>query len=287
MDKKISDIISNIAYTSIFVLIIITYVTIIYYLSKFVDRYINVTGFIDGYIPIPYASTIIISIIIGVVILFILRLRFSSSEDLNAYEDLDASYPGLRAKIVLASDYTQIYLSASKISKIVSAEFNNLPNGQITYVVSKIMKVGIQNTVLAIISSNLSEIKEKVENCCLPIGIKISPLMTVTLTGDNFSIISVNSSNTQAVINGQHTTWTWNVTPQKSGTHKLFLNVDVLIKIPDYPDNVFPVKTLEETIEVEVNHKNFLEQNWKWIVGTMITIASIIITAILAIVFKK
>jgi hypothetical protein len=77
------------------------------------------------------------------------------------------------------------------------------------------------------------------------------------------------------------------VTPQKSGTHKLFLNVDVLIKIPDYPDNVFPVKTLEETIEVEVNHKNFLEQNWKWIVGTMITIASIIITAILAIVFKK
>jgi hypothetical protein len=217
LNKKISDIISNIVYTSIFVLIFITYATITYYLSKFVNKYINVTGFIDGYIPIPYASTIIISLIIGVVIIFILQLRFSNSEDLDDYEDLDAShskfhanldasYSKLRAKIVQTYDNKQIYLSASKISKIVSAEFNNLPNGQITYVVSKTMKVGIQNTVLAIISSNLSEIKEKVENCCLPIGIKISPLMTVTLTGDNFLIISVNSSNTQAVINGQHTT---------------------------------------------------------------------------------
>lgn len=149
------------------------------------------------------------------------------------------------------------------------------------------MKVDLSEKVEAYVAKDLCQINEKIENYYLSRTdeisslyrkVKITSRMRVSLEGANFDIKET-TPQIQQILNNEATTWKWTVKPLKSGIQKLFLSVDIIIKLPQDIDRERHITMLEEKIEVKVNPSYFLEHNWKWIVGTIITI-------ILAIVFK-
>jgi len=166
-----------------------------------------------------------------------------------------------------------------KISKIVSEEFEGLPEGHILLNVNKKMKVGVLEEAEVHIAKSLSQIQEKVANCHLITNtgtkIKVSPKMKVLLTGDNFKIERLTES-VQAVINGHVTTWRWSIKPQKRGIQKLSLTVYVIIEIPRFNDRDYCFITKKEDIEVKINLMHYLDDYPDRVIAIVTLIVTII-----------
>jgi hypothetical protein len=171
---------------------------------------------------------------------------------------------------------------------IIEELIRKLPEGLVKFIFSKKMKVDVSEKVEAYIAKNVCQINEKIEQyylsredevSSLSREVKITSLMRISLEGDNFDIKPI-TPQVQPILNNEATTWRWTVKPLKSGIQKLFLSVDIIIKLPQDIDRERHITMLEEEIKVKVNPKYILECNWKWILGTMITI-------ILAILFKE
>jgi hypothetical protein len=178
-------------------------------------------------------------------------------------------------------------LLSSEIDRIIEEQFGKLPEGLVTFIFNKKMRVDISEKVEAYIAKDLCQINEKIENYYLHgedkisslfKAVKITSLMRISLEGANFEI-KATTPEVQQILNDEATTWRWTVKPLKYGIQKLLLSVDIIVKLPQDIDRERHITMLEEEIEVKVNPRYFLEHNWKWIVGTIITI-------ILAIVFK-
>ena len=82
--------------------------------------------------------------------------------------------------------------------------------------------------------------------------VKISSFMKVTLDGDTFSIVPLQSDENKPIISGVPNDWSWRVTPKSSGTHSLTLRVTASIEVGNrqIPYD-FPVQ--EKTVMVQVN----------------------------------
>jgi hypothetical protein len=175
----------------------------------------------------------------------------------------------------------------SKIDEIVEEQFGKLPEGLVKFIFNKKMKVDVSEKVEAYIAKNACQINEKIEQYYLSREDKVSSLsrkvkitsrMRISLEGANFDI-KATTPQVQQILNNEATTWRWTVKPLKSGIQKLFLSVDIIIKFPQDTDRERHITMLEEEIKVKVNPMYILECNWKWFLGTIITI-------ILAILFK-
>jgi len=98
--------------------------------------------------------------------------------------------------------------------------------------------------------------------------VKIASQMKAHLTGSNFSINQV-TDEIQPVSLSIPTTWQWQVTPKKEGTHLLQLTLSVIIFLSDERLPPRAIKTFEDTIEVEVSIvtkiAEFVKGNWPWL----------------------
>lgn len=92
--------------------------------------------------------------------------------------------------------------------------------------------------------------------------------MVVNLTGQNFDIEEQN------VASGEDSTeWIYSITPLKSGNQSLKLDIGTILKFPNGEDRKYD-KVLDKTINVKANvtkqFQDFIENNWQWIIGTLI-----------------
>jgi hypothetical protein len=108
---------------------------------------------------------------------------------------------------------------------------------------------------------------------------KVSTYMKVRLTGKNFNIDPQNGA-AQLIESDKHTEWRFYITPLKSGIQKLHLTYYVIISIPGYDDKKKEYEVGDREINVIVNPVWFLKCNWKFIVGTLLTIVGLIIAVI-------
>lgn len=164
----------------------------------------------------------------------------------------------------------------------------HLATGRIVYNPPPMMKVGSKEYVEARISGDITdELTKGIKGQFQSRDIKVSESMTVELKGDNFKIVSLTSSQ-EMVINQPYTQWEWEVTPLKIGTYVLSIIVDAIIFLPNRPGQKTHIETLNEKIVVKVNPQfmisNFLENNWQYILTTII---AIIVAAIAYLAYLK
>lgn len=99
--------------------------------------------------------------------------------------------------------------------------------------------------------------------------------MKVFLTGEEgaFKITRLSSSDEQIIEGKSFAQWEWEVTPQKWGTHKLYLTATVNLLVPGRGEKPVDVPVFIKPIEIKVNYSylaiSFLSvpSNWTYIIG--------------------
>lgn len=112
-------------------------------------------------------------------------------------------------------------------------------------------------------------------------SIQTSPFMSVELKGRGFDVTPVHATGPEQLV---HTTalWEFDVLPVLSGSQTLQLCVAMRIPIQDLPEERVSIPVLERQIQVAIaplyNSQQFLKGNWKWLIITLIGLASAIAT---------
>jgi hypothetical protein len=109
-----------------------------------------------------------------------------------------------------------------------------------------------------------------------------APFMAVTLMGGAFDI-SAYSLEEQRVIDGQITTWEYDITANKRGQQRLAVCISLRIPLTDEPWDRVSIPVHEAIIDVEVSAtasiSRFATANWQWVIGTAIAIAAVVVVA--------
>ncbi|MDF0593333.1 HEAT repeat domain-containing protein [Methanotrichaceae archaeon M04Ac] len=160
-----------------------------------------------------------------------------------------------------------------------------LPYGLIAFKRPLKMKQGVEYVVEVRISgeANISQttLAESLEGPgeTLMKEMRVGDRMRVALEGDeeDFRIVPMfDSSLDYVVVGGPYKAWKWKVTPLKSGSHTLFLNVYVAIERPGAGDTWDRANVMSEMIEVKVSYpymiKNLVKTDiqLQWIIGAII-----------------
>jgi hypothetical protein len=151
---------------------------------------------------------------------------------------------------------------------------NSLPLGEIAYAPDRDMTQGVETTVTARVGrGKLPDLKKgfpkeegKVEVESIPVTMK----MTAKLEYDEAEFKVIPREAVEKVLL-EMVEWTWRVTPLKTGTRHLNLRLTGQLKLPDGSEGPLDVPVKEATITVRVNApyliKEFVAQNWQWIIG--------------------
>jgi hypothetical protein len=102
--------------------------------------------------------------------------------------------------------------------------------------------------------------------------IEISDRMRATLRGAQFKVVPL-SPEVSAISEWRRTTWKWDVTPTKSGTHPLTLTVSAVVKIGGVDTDVGPdIFTKDISVEVDFvdEIRSTLKSNAQWLWGSII-----------------
>lgn len=158
--------------------------------------------------------------------------------------------------------------------EILQEELCRLPMGKIVFNPPDVMKLGIKDRIEARITRDIhKDLLVSLKGRGVPQSeqLKISELMKVRLSGNDFNIISLNEEE-QIIEKTGFTEWAWDITPKDSGKKVLHLHVTLRIRLPfgeerkDHP-------VLDREIVVKVNPvysvKVFLVSHWKWIVTAL------------------
>ena len=100
--------------------------------------------------------------------------------------------------------------------------------------------------------------------------LKVSEVMTVTLTGDGNAFLIQKIGDEEQVVAGKpYAQWEWHVTPLQSGDQKLTLTAAAKIFLEGRGEKSIYYKTLEQPIIVHVDRwytaKQFVANNWQWL----------------------
>ena len=107
--------------------------------------------------------------------------------------------------------------------------------------------------------------------------VEVTDRMQATLKGRNFEVEDITNP-TQAVRDSGTTQWLWEVTPKASGAHYLYLTLSAVL---DLKGEATPqvIDVYERRIDVRITFPervaSLLTDNWKWIIGTLITLFGI------------
>jgi hypothetical protein len=159
--------------------------------------------------------------------------------------------------------------------EVLHEELNRLPIGKVVFNPPDIMKLGVKDRIETRITRDVeTNLLASLKGRGIPKSeeLKISELMKVRLSGNDFNIESLNEAE-QLIEQTGFTEWAWDVIPKKSGKTVLHLHVTLRIRLPfgeerkDHP-------VLDRKIVVRVNPaysiKVFIVSYWKWIVTAFI-----------------
>lgn len=114
-------------------------------------------------------------------------------------------------------------------------------------------------------------------------SIKVSPVMKVTMTGDEgaFELRRLNGDEEQIItgIPGRpYAEWKWEVTPLESGTHFLNIQVAAVVHIPERGEKTTDLPVAAKPIKVRVDPwfatKRFIGNNWQWLWAAIVVPAA-------------
>jgi hypothetical protein len=155
---------------------------------------------------------------------------------------------------------------------LVTQAINSLREANIAFNAPASMTVGqSQNITLLLdldraIADLLKEISDEGER--RGSRIRVSDRMEAHLKGDEFAVSAITPVE-QPVVAGGSTQWHWQVTPQKSGRHTLFLTLNAFVEVRGV-EKPWTIRTFDYPIEVEVQPlgeraKAFVAENWQWL----------------------
>lgn len=155
-------------------------------------------------------------------------------------------------------------------------EYNRLGPGLILFDPPEQMTVGIRERVTVRIAKAFTdEMLSVLRNNPTKAGLeKVGTTMKVQLKGEgqDFEIASLNSEE-QGISDKGFTEWAWNVLPNDSGDHRLYIVAVVVVKAGD-KEKVKDYPSYQKMINVRVNPvystKRFLRDNWTYILSTIV-----------------
>lgn len=102
--------------------------------------------------------------------------------------------------------------------------------------------------------------------------IQVSRVVRATLTAPDFQVTNITDEE-QVLADTESTEWLWVLKPKTSGTHEINLSVTAVVKV-DGRESKHHLKTFDKTIVVEITKQqvveNWFEENWKWVISTLI-----------------
>lgn len=158
---------------------------------------------------------------------------------------------------------------------ILQKEIERLTIGKVTFNPPDTMKCGATERIEARIAKSIeTDLITTLKGRGIPQieKFKISELMKVRLSGDDFTIAPLNEEE-QLIAGTGYTEWAWDVTPQKSGKKVLHLHITLRIRLPFGEEKRdHPVLDREVIIKVSPFHssKLFLVTYWKWVITALI-----------------
>lgn len=168
-------------------------------------------------------------------------------------------------------------LAPPDLSKIVENEIKNLSPGRILFNPPTEMKLGVNEKIEVRITKKITEdLTKGIEGRGIPKieKIKVGPVMEVSLKGNNFDIKLLSPKEEEQLVTGEgYAKWLWEVVPLKSGIQSLYLSVAVVIYVDHSEKKHYSV--LKKEIKVKINPiyttQKFIENNWKWIITTIVS----------------
>jgi len=152
----------------------------------------------------------------------------------------------------------------------------NLEEGKLIYNPPENMTVNVTEYINATIGKEKSSGEP----------IEISPCMEVYLNGSAFHVVPT-TANRQFIASDRPTTWKWDVTPKKTGNHKLDLSAYVIITMPDGGEERRAL-VKSKTIQVQVNPAekkeppnvilSLFDGPWAKIIGGLAAVLAFLIT---------
>ena len=162
--------------------------------------------------------------------------------------------------------------------KVLGDVLAGLPMGRVLFACPPTMRVHAPERVEVRISGDPKEdITRGLQERGVPVeaGAKIAPLMNVTLTPDEDGVFDVKAlSAAEQLTGGTFSQWVWSVTPLKSGTHNLYLTVNVVVDVPGLGPQKREIPVLTQTVQVRANMPystgEFWRKNWQWFMSTLL-----------------
>jgi hypothetical protein len=154
-----------------------------------------------------------------------------------------------------------------------------LPVGRVLFACAPTMRVRAPERVEVRISGNPKEnLTAGLQERGVPIEepSKIAPVMKVVLTPDESGVFDVKSlsEEEQLTSGGGFSQWVWSVTPLQSGTHNLYLTVNVVVNVPELgtQKRQIPVLTQSVTVRADPVYSagQFWSSNWQWFTTTLL-----------------
>jgi hypothetical protein len=163
----------------------------------------------------------------------------------------------------------------------VDAALGDLVVGRVAFNTPDRMQFGESRTIALIASPELdattlsTELRDRIGGAD-PIAIEelqIAPLMEAQLEGAPAFEIAALTPTRQPVSRASPTEWRWTVRAAQTGTHTLHLTINAIIIVAGerYPRSL---DVLNRDIEVDITAAQrvamFVENNWQWLLGTVV-----------------
>jgi hypothetical protein len=175
-----------------------------------------------------------------------------------------------------AIEYLSSYVGATAIKFDIAPPELRWKKGLIEFNPPVIMQVGKTERLEVRIAGNLEEdLKQQLKGAGVPQvdTIHIGDIMSVKLTGDNFTITAFDEDE-QGVTKEGFTQWEFDITPQQSGLQHLYLKVGIVYYVPNLgpAKKFFPV--YDKDIEVRIGFWSQLgllyNRYWEFILGSIV-----------------
>ncbi|MFZ4526135.1 MAG: hypothetical protein ACOYOE_11480 [Chlorobium sp.] len=166
-------------------------------------------------------------------------------------------------------------LSLEPWHEILRKEMELLEIGKVTFNPPDTMKCGATERIETRIAKNIkTDLITTLKGRGIPKieALKISELMKVRLSGDDFTIAPLNEEE-QIIAETGYTEWAWDVTPLKSGKKVIHLHITLRIRLPFGEEKKdHPVLDREVIVKVSPFHssKLFIVTYWRWVITALI-----------------
>lgn len=161
----------------------------------------------------------------------------------------------------------------SNAADVVSEAVRQLPTAFVAFNVPTTLGRNETATIQLLLSppsKSIGELKDRLSEAGDRIGdsVRYSSTMEATLLSQDFEITPVDNESRKFVPADAVTEWLWQVTPKRTGTLRLYLNLYAII---DVAGKEGPVKvgTFHRTLTINVTWTqragDFVKGNWKWL----------------------